>query len=122
MRVEAARVAGEMLEQLNPRMRAIHHEEPDGPTECISVMSQDFKSLSWEAISNVPSYSAWLLGSDIWRETDPQNPGKAFLQDVYTGFKTDVRLVFYRLGTSRGRSVCMLLCDEWLESKTDSHP
>jgi hypothetical protein len=63
-RVEAARVAGEMLEQLNPRMRAIHHEEPDGPTECISVMSQDFKSLSWEAISNVPSYSAWLMQAD----------------------------------------------------------
>jgi hypothetical protein len=63
-RVEAARVANEMLEQLNPRMRAIHHEEPDGPTECISVMSQDFKSLSWEAIANVPSYGSWLLGID----------------------------------------------------------
>ena len=35
----------------------------------------------------------WLLGSDLWRETDSQNPGKAFLQDVYSGFKTDVRLV-----------------------------
>ena len=63
-RVEAARARGDMLEQLNPRMRAIHHEEPDGPTECIAVMSQDFKSLSWEAISNVPSYSRWLLATD----------------------------------------------------------
>ncbi len=63
-RVEAARMANDMLEQLNPNMRAIHHEEPDGPTECISVMSQDFKSLSWEAITNVPSYSEWLLGTD----------------------------------------------------------
>src|SRR5206468_442094 len=63
-RVETARAGADMLEQLNPRIRAIHHEEPDGPTECISVMSQDFKSLSWEAISNVPTYSAWLLGTD----------------------------------------------------------
>lgn len=63
-RVEAARASGAMLEQLNPRMAAIHHEEPDGPTECIAVMSQDFKSLSWEAISNVPSYSRWLLDVD----------------------------------------------------------
>jgi sulfotransferase family protein len=63
-RVEAARAAGDMLEQLNPRLRAIHHEEPDGPTECISVMSQDFKSLSWEAISNVPAYGRWLLATD----------------------------------------------------------
>jgi hypothetical protein len=54
----------EMLESLNPKVAVVHHEEADGPTECISVMSQDFKSLSWEAISNVPSYSRWLLGVD----------------------------------------------------------
>jgi hypothetical protein len=63
-RVDAARASGELLEQLNPRMRAIHHEDAAGPTECIAVMSQDFKSLSWEAITNVPSYSRWLLGVD----------------------------------------------------------
>jgi len=63
-RVDAARDQGEMLEQLNPEMRAVHHEEADGPTECISVMSQDFKSLSWEAISNVPGYGRWLLDAD----------------------------------------------------------
>ena len=63
-RVEAARLGNDMLEQMNPRLRAIHHEEPDGPTECISVMSQDFKSLSWEAISNVPTYGDWLLKVD----------------------------------------------------------
>ena len=27
-------------------------------------MSQDFKSLSFEAIANVPSYGAWLLAID----------------------------------------------------------
>ena len=63
-RVEASRIGNDMLEQINPRIRAIHHEEPDGPTECISVMSQDFKSLSWEAISNVPTYGDWLLEVD----------------------------------------------------------
>lgn len=34
----------------------------------------------------------WLTASDLWRETDAQNPGKAFLQDVYSGFKSDVAL------------------------------
>jgi Sulfotransferase family len=63
-RVDAAREDGELLESLNPRMKAIHHEDADGPTECIAVMSQDFKSLSWEAITNVPSYSRWLLAVD----------------------------------------------------------
>lgn len=63
-RVDAARAQSAMLEQLNPSVRIVHHEEADGPTECISVMAQDFKSLSWEAISNVPAYGRWLLGVD----------------------------------------------------------
>jgi hypothetical protein len=63
-RVDAVREGAAMLEMLNPAMAAVHHEEADGPTECISVMSQDFKSLSWEAISNVPAYSRWLFETD----------------------------------------------------------
>ena len=63
-RVEARRAGNDMLEMLNPQLGAIHHEEPDGPTECIAVMSQDFKSLTWEAISNVPTYGRWLRGTD----------------------------------------------------------
>ncbi len=63
-RVVAAQMAGDMLEALNPAMHAIHHEDADGPTECIAVMSQDFKSLSWEAITNVPTYGRWLLATD----------------------------------------------------------
>ena len=63
-RVDAARASADMLEQLNPKMAVIHHEEADGPTECIAVMSQDFKSLSWEAIANVPTYGRWLHDVD----------------------------------------------------------
>ena len=63
-RVDAAREQGAMLDDLNPRMRAVHHEEADGPTECVAVMSQDFKSLSWEAITNVGSYGEWLMQTD----------------------------------------------------------
>ncbi len=63
-RVDAAQFGVDMLEQMNPAMRAIHHEDADGPTECISVLSQDFKSLSWEAIANVPGYGRWLLAAD----------------------------------------------------------
>lgn len=29
----------------------------------------------------------------------------------------DARLVFYRLGSNAGRSVCIMLCDEWFEPK-----
>jgi Sulfotransferase family len=63
-RVDAVRARNEMLAELNPRINVVHHEEADGATECIAVMSQDFKSLSWEAIANVPAYSRWLLSTD----------------------------------------------------------
>ena len=63
-RVEAARAGAAMLEQLNPMVPIVHHEDVDGPTECIAVMSQDFKSLALEAIANVPTYGRWLLGTD----------------------------------------------------------
>jgi Sulfotransferase family len=130
-RVEAARVAGEMLEQLNPRMRAIHHEEPDGPTECISVMSQDFKSLSWEAISNVPSYSAWLMRTDhrsayeyhrlvlqvlqhggVRGRWTLKSPHHAIALDALTAVYPDARLVLlHRDPVELCGSVCSLITE-----------
>jgi hypothetical protein len=63
-RIAAARAAAAMLEQINPRVRLVQSEEPDGPTECISVLNQDFKSLLWEAMANVPGYGRWLQATD----------------------------------------------------------
>ena len=50
-RVEAMRFASDMLDSINPRIKIVQSEEPDGPTECISVLNQDFKSLTWEAMA-----------------------------------------------------------------------
>lgn len=63
-RIEATVAARAMLDEINPRVRVVQNEEPDGPTECISVLNQDFKSLTWEALANVPTYGAWLHGTD----------------------------------------------------------
>jgi hypothetical protein len=63
-RVELKRLAQSMLDELNPGFRAIHHEEPDGPTECITVLAADFKALLWESVANVRSYGEWLLSTD----------------------------------------------------------
>ena len=61
----AATVAGRaMLDEINPRIKVVQNEEPDGPTECIGVLNQDFKSLVWEALTNVPTYGAWLHATD----------------------------------------------------------
>lgn len=63
-RVDAAAAAIDMLESLNPKIKVVHHEDAAGPTECLTLLGQDFKSLTWEAIANVPAYSDWLLGAD----------------------------------------------------------
>ena len=63
-RLEAAQAQAGMAARLNPKLDAMHHEEPDGPTECVAVMSQDFKSLLWETIANVPAYGEWLARTD----------------------------------------------------------
>lgn len=63
-RVDAARDSSAVLDQINPKIPTVHFEAAEGPTECITLMAQDFKSLLWEAITNVPSYSDWLLAGD----------------------------------------------------------
>jgi Sulfotransferase family len=63
-RIDASRMAMAMLDQINPKVRLVQSEEPDGPTECISVLSQEFKSLLWEALANVPGYGGWLHSTD----------------------------------------------------------
>ncbi len=32
----------------------------------------------------------------------------------------EARIVFYRLGSARGKSICLMLCDSWFESKTEA--
>ena len=130
-RIEVARAAGDMLEQLNPRLRAIHHEEPDGPTECIAVMSQDFKSLTWEAISNVPAYGRWLLAADqrsayeyhrlalqvlqsggVRGRWTLKSPHHAIALDALTAVYPDARLVLlHRDPVELCASVCSLITE-----------
>jgi hypothetical protein len=63
-RVDAVHASNAMLAQINPQIEVVHHEQADEATECITVMGQDFKSLTYEAIANVPGYDEWLLGVD----------------------------------------------------------
>jgi Sulfotransferase family len=128
-RVAAAQVGADMLEQLNPRMRAIHHEDADGPTECIAVMSQDFKSMSWEAITNVPEYGRWLRAVDqrsayqyhrlvlqilqsggVRGRWTLKSPHHAIALDALTAVYPDARLVLvHRDPVVLSASVCSLI-------------
>jgi len=80
----------------------------------------------------LPSDILWVLDENLVFEADPARPN-----GVRLGFQTkftatppelaertyaffgdfDARMVFYCLGTARGRSVCMLLCDPVFESR-----
>ncbi len=64
-RIAATRATMEMMDRLDPRNRVVQSEEPDGPTECISVTNQDFKSVVYEAMTNIPTYGAWLKNADL---------------------------------------------------------
>lgn len=93
---------------------------------------------AWKELLSEHDYPAdilWVLDENLCFEKDPAQPGgvKLCIQTqftpqppdsakvVYHHFaETDSRLVFYRLGVSRGRSVCILLCDDWLEGKSEN--
>ena len=51
------------------------------------------------------------------RFSPPPPDAEQIAYDHFT--EHDVRVVFYRIGTCRGRSVCLLLCDEWFEPKNE---
>ncbi len=63
-RVAGAHAARAASDQIIPEMKTIHREEPEGPTECVSVLAQHFHSMLYETLYNLPSYSRWLLESD----------------------------------------------------------
>lgn len=43
----------------------VHWDEADGPTECVFVQNQDFKSYLWEAFMPNSAYADWLLQTDM---------------------------------------------------------
>jgi hypothetical protein len=93
--------------------------------------------VEWKSLLKEHDYATdilWVLDENLCFERDPAVPGGVRLsiqtqftaqppdsaKMVYHHFaEADFRLVFYRLGISRGRSVCILLCDEWLEGKSE---
>ena len=50
--------------------------------------------------------------------TPPPNEAERIAYEHFSEFEAP--LVFYRLGSSSGKSVCVLLCDEWFQNKTDA--
>jgi len=90
---------------------------------------------AWQASlarQGLPAEITWVFSENLCFERDPAKPD-AFRIGFQTAFTPpprdaeqiayehfsdiDAPLVFYRLGSCRGKSICALLCDEWFRSK-----
>jgi hypothetical protein len=93
---------------------------------------------AWEKLlaqRGLPAKLQWIFEENLCFEKKPDVPG-----GIHIGFQTrfspvpqesldiayehfcesDARIVFYRLGENKGRSVCILLGDSWFDEKKDS--
>lgn len=74
----------------------------------------------------------WIFDENLIFEKDPQGktslgfqsqltPPPAEAERIAFNYFCDfeARIVFYRIGSCRGKSICMMLCDPWFESKTE---
>ena len=83
----------------------------------------------------LPTNLVWIFDENLCFEPDTAKPGGFRLgfqtaltpppldaeQIAYDHFcEFDARLVWYRIGSCGGKSVCLLLCDEWFESKAEA--
>jgi hypothetical protein len=67
--------------------------------------------------TDASSRAAFRLGFQT-RFTPPPPDAEQIAYEHFGEF--EARIVFYRIGTYQGKSVCLLLCDEWFESKAES--
>jgi len=82
-----------------------------------------------------PSDLLWIFDENLCFEKDSASPG-GFRLGIQTAFtppppeaeqiaydhfsEFDMPVVWYRLGSCRGKSVCVLLCDQWFQNKTEA--
>jgi hypothetical protein len=79
----AVKEAGNMLDLVNPRFKAIHHDEPEDPVECAVPLGQHFTSISLDSMFNVDGYGDWLYAADL---TDAYDHHRRVLQVLGTGY------------------------------------
>jgi hypothetical protein len=92
----------------------------------------------WKALLAKRNFSTnilWILDENLCFEKDPgaaagvklgfqtqftPQPSDAAKVTYHHFAEMDARLVFYRLGENDGRSICIQLCDPWLEPKNEA--
>ncbi len=96
---------------LNPTLKAIHYEPGDGPTECVPVLGQHFRSQDYIGMFRIPSFNEWyercdmrdayryhemvlaLLQSEAPGRWSLKAPGHMYALEALTSVYPDARLV-----------------------------
>jgi hypothetical protein len=60
----AEKAGDEAMIKAVPKVSAAHFEWADGPTECVHMLAQDFRSMMFTAMTSVPTYADWILFCD----------------------------------------------------------
>ncbi|MET0283500.1 MAG: sulfotransferase [Polyangiales bacterium] len=64
---------------------ATHFEAGDGPTECVHLLAQDFKSLMLAVLSSTPRYHEWLMSCDMTSAFEHRRRALQILQSTNPG-------------------------------------
>lgn len=64
-RIAAAQAGIDFTNEMFPGFAGMLPTEAEGPQECLLPMALDFRSLMFEGMTLIPSYSAWILSCDM---------------------------------------------------------
>jgi hypothetical protein len=61
-RIESAAKQLELMQQVSPRLAAMHEDTATGPTENHDLLGMSFRTFHFEGMAWIPGYVAWWLG------------------------------------------------------------
>lgn len=64
-RIETAAKQLEAMQQLSPRLAAMHEDTPTGPTENHDLLGMSFRTFHFEGMAWIPRYLEWWLACDM---------------------------------------------------------
>jgi len=55
----------QMMYETFPKMKSLHFETATGPTECLDLLTMEFRTAHYDGMAHVPSYTEWVVDCDM---------------------------------------------------------
>lgn len=81
----AEKAIDEQIIKNNPEGVKTHFEPADGPTECVHLVAQDFRSMMFMALTPTPIYADWILDCDMSTAYEHRKRALQVLQSTNPG-------------------------------------